>query len=389
MLHKIAAAVAALPVAVAQPIDCTFSSSYPRQYVAYKTNHSLVIDGRLDDPAWLEVGFTEPFVDISTNTTPKFLTHAKIRWDDKYLYVGGHLEDTAAWANITTTCHCINPNEDQVIFHDNDFEVFVDPDGSTHYYKETEVNAANAPPNNATWDLCLNAPYDDGGYENSTRVYGAAGFDMAPRLLVRSYTDGTLNDPTVPHSFWSVELALPLADLAYNTSAAPPVNGSFWRINFSRVEWAVTVVNGRYIKTPSCQSCPTPGAPVEDNWVWSPQGSIAMHLPEKWGFLQFSSDAPNTTAAVRNAEWPVRSVAMALYYAQHAFAGANNGSFTANVTALAPFAPPHVLDGTCTQTPVVSLAPDARSFNGTVVTADGGMTATIRNDRYLRVTYAQ
>jgi hypothetical protein len=41
----------------------------------------------------------------------------------------------------------------EIIYHDNDFEVFVDSDGSTHNYKEFEINA-----NNATWDLLLNKP---------------------------------------------------------------------------------------------------------------------------------------------------------------------------------------------------------------------------------------
>ena len=26
-----------------------------------------------------------------------------------------------------------------------------------------------------------------------------------------------------------------------------------------------------------------------DNWVWSPQGAINMHMPERWGFVLFSS----------------------------------------------------------------------------------------------------
>jgi hypothetical protein len=111
--------------------DCTFASSYPRQYVAYKTDHDLVIDGKLDDPAWMEVGFTEDFVDISTNTTPWLRTNAKIRWDDNYLYVGGYLMDPNVWANISFTCHCIDPNHDQVIYHDkyvNHEEI---------YYRET------------------------------------------------------------------------------------------------------------------------------------------------------------------------------------------------------------------------------------------------------------
>ena len=38
---------------------------------------------------------------------------------------------------------------------------------------------------------------------------------------------------------------------------------SYWRINFSRVEWHVLKVDGRYQKDPAF--------PHEDNWVWSPQ----------------------------------------------------------------------------------------------------------------------
>lgn len=112
----VSAALALLACAQASSIDCTFSSSYPRQYVAYKTNGGdLVIDGKLDDAAWEAVGFTEPFVDISTNLTPRFDTRAKIRWDDTYLYVGAALVDNAVWANITHTCHCYDPSQDQVV----------------------------------------------------------------------------------------------------------------------------------------------------------------------------------------------------------------------------------------------------------------------------------
>ena len=37
-----------------------------------------------------------------------------------------------------------------MIFQDNDFEIFVDPDASNHFYKEFEINAKAA-----TWDLCV------------------------------------------------------------------------------------------------------------------------------------------------------------------------------------------------------------------------------------------
>ena len=62
--------------------------------------------------------------------------------------------------------------------------------------------------------------------------------------------------------------------------------GDFWRINFSRVEWTVVQVlhqrlghvllfqvGDAYWKDPA--------HPAEDNWVWSPQGEIQMHLPER------------------------------------------------------------------------------------------------------------
>lgn len=265
---------------------------------------------------------------------------------------------------------------------DNDFEIFVSPDGTNWFYKEIEINAANA-----TWDLCLNKPYDDNGYENSTRVFGAGGFEMQPPMHSAVHVDGILNDPTSPHQYWSLEVALPLSRLVYNTTSTLPLtNGTFWRVNFSRVEWAVKVVNGTYQKYPSCQSCPVPGSPVEDNWVWSPQGEIAMHEPERWGMLQFSRGAVNTTAPVINPQWPIRSAAMALYYAQHAYADANGGLFTTQVSELLPFtSTPWALDGTCTTIPAIDVGANGTSFHAALATIDSAYAATITNDRYLLV----
>jgi hypothetical protein len=58
---------------------------------------------------------------------PYYITKAKMRWDDTYLYIGAYLQEQQVWANLTA--------ENSVIYHDNDFEVFIDPDGSTHNYK--------------------------------------------------------------------------------------------------------------------------------------------------------------------------------------------------------------------------------------------------------------
>ena len=369
--------------------DCSFASSYPRQYVAYRNfDKDLVIDGRLDDDAWTEVGFTSDFVDISTTTTPHLRTNAKIRFDDTYLYIGSRMQEPQVAANITYTCHCNDEPGDQVIFHDNDFEIFIDADGSTHNYKETEINAANMNGTSATWDLLLNKPYDDGGGENSSRTNGLQGWDMfMPRDKghCMTFSDGILNDPSSRPSFWSAEIALPLAKLIELTSASLPIkSGTFWRINFSRVEYAIKVINGAYQKYPSCQSCPVPGEANEDNWVWSPQGAIAMHQPESWGFLQFSDDEVNSTAPIVNTEWPLRAAAMVAYYAQHNYSRYHNGSFSQDPFELLSYTQtPEALNGTCFSPPGFVVYNNGTRFNASFI--DGDLLGMVSDDRYLRV----
>lgn len=348
---------------------CDYYASYPNQYVGYYTSEAPVLDGKLDEKLWMDVPFSSDFVDISTDVTPRFSTRMKIRFDEEFLYVGAHLDEPQIWANITHACHCISP-EDQVIYHDNDFEIFVDVDGSTHFYKEYEMNAANA-----TWDLILNKPYDDGGYENSTRVL-KNGFDMQPPLASGVFINGRINDTRVHNKWWSVEVALPLTQLAVNKTAVIPVpDGEFWRINFSRVEWRVEAIDGRYIK----QSGP------EDNWVWSPQGAIAMHLPEKWGMLQFSYNQVNTTKPKLNPEWPARAVAASLYYAEHNFKKAH-GSYTSNAVNLQHFDDTGLL--TCETGGIhIAVSEDGFVASATVRDPKSGnvFTATVTEDRFIQV----
>mmetsp|Transcript_91591 Transcript_91591/g.236428 ORF Transcript_91591/g.236428 Transcript_91591/m.236428 type:complete len:418 (-) Transcript_91591:105-1358(-) len=355
--------------------DCSYQSVYPRQYVAYKTTALApeALDGDLSKQVWAEVDWTADFVDITTTTRPKFRTRAKMRWDDSFLYVAAELEEPDIWA----TLH----KKNSVIYHDNDFEVFVDPNATTHYYKEFEMNAFNT-----TWDLCLNKPYADGGYENSSRVYGARGFSVTPptRCAVNIAPPTALNNPEVRGLGWFVEIALPLQQLAYNNTDVMPSEGTFWRVDFSRVEWGVTVnkTTGERKKAPSCQSCADPGAAAEDNWVWSPQGEVAMHLPERWGILQFAEGAPGSTAPKHYAEWSARSAAMAIYYAQHAYKKDHDGDFADSVDKLLDYsAPPFEI---CSQASTQITVGD-RTFMATVAPYGEDFAATVRSDRFLTV----
>ena len=107
---------------------------------------------------------------------------------------------------------------------------------------------------------------------------------------------------------------------------APPANGDQWRINFSRVQWAVEYDGGTYSKVEG-------NSP--DNWVWSPQGLVNMHFPEKWGFLQFSTQVVGrgkvafVESPVTEAERLLRSI----YYRQRDF-HRQYGRFTASLDSL-------------------------------------------------------
>ncbi|HSA97128.1 MAG TPA: carbohydrate-binding family 9-like protein, partial [Acidobacteriota bacterium] len=124
----------------------------PFEYVCRRTPAPIAVDGRLDDAAWADADWTEVFGDIEgpAKPAPRFRTRVQMLWDDAYLYVGAYLEEPDLWATLTA--------RDSVIFEDNDFEVFIDPDGDTHDYYELEMNALNT-----VWDLLLVRPYRDGG----------------------------------------------------------------------------------------------------------------------------------------------------------------------------------------------------------------------------------
>lgn len=139
---------------------------------------------------------------------------------------------------------------------------------------------------------------------------------MEPTLqsAVKVYPEGSINRPDIPNTHWTTEIALPLSKLMErNPTGKKPDHGIFWRVNFSRVQWGVRVNDqGKYEKTPCCQSCANPGDVAEDNWVWSKQGEVAMHLPERWGILQFSNKSPGNDETKYYEEWPARCAAMSL-----------------------------------------------------------------------------
>lgn len=213
-------------------------------------------------------------------------------WDASYFYIAAELEEPHVWGTLT--------KHDSVIFHDNDFEVFIDPNGDSHEYFEFEMNALNT-----TWDLFLPKPYKDGGAADN-------GWEI-PGLRTAVRVSGTLNDARDKDKGWTLEIAIPWT--AFGTAARmplPPRAGDTWRVNFSRVEWQHELQEGKYRRVPGTK---------EDNWVWSPQGKVNMHLPEHWGYVRFDTTASGPAPV--DPSWPVRMQLQRYYQRQIEFRTAN------------------------------------------------------------------
>lgn len=266
----------------------------PEGYVCTTTNSPMVIDGKLDETSWDLAPWTNDFQDIEAQNRPKprQRTRAKMLWDADFVYIAAEISEQHVQGTIT--------QHDEVIFQDNDFEVFIDPDGDNHAYYEFEMNALNT-----TWDLYLPRPYKDGGVADNSWEF--QGLKSAVHIM------GTINDPSDVDTGWSLEIAIPWKSFPNQTGVSlPPKNNDRWRFGFSRVEWQFNVVDGKYQKVPKTK---------EDNWVWSPQGIVDMHRPERWGFVQFSSESASDIPFVHDGSMAIRDSLMEVYHRQRAYHG--------------------------------------------------------------------
>ncbi len=244
--------------AVAQEI---FQPIIPKHYIANKIDAKISIDGLADEPSWQYAEWSDLFQDIEGDNRPNpfYDTRVKILWDDKFIYFFANMEEEHVWANIK--------QRDQVIFHNNDFEIFLKPYAENTHYAEIEINALGT-----VWDLLLMNAYREGGpIINDWNIEG---------LQVGVHVDGKINNSKNKDKGWSVEIAVPwssLNDLLFgkkHKSLPDP-----WRVNFSRVQWEFDLDKGKYKRKKGTK---------EYNWVWCQQDAIDMHRPEHWGYLLFT-----------------------------------------------------------------------------------------------------
>ncbi|MEN8006016.1 MAG: carbohydrate-binding family 9-like protein [Candidatus Krumholzibacteriota bacterium] len=339
----------------------------PRRYVCTRATGPVTVDGKFDEQAWELAARTSDFLDIEGpgRPTPVHRTSVRMLWDDNYFYVAAQMEEPHVWGTLK--------QRDSVIYHDNDFEVFIDPDGDNHLYYELEINTLGT-----EWDLMLVRPYRDGGPAiNAWDIQG---------LRTAVHVDGTLNDPSDQDEGWSVEIAIPWSVLAQAAGRpSPPAFGDIWRVNFSRVHWRTRAVEGRYEKLTD----PATGEPLpEFNWVWSPQGLIAMHYPEMWGEVEFAPEAFTDFDSASTEHGAITAAAslMPVYYLQKQWFE-DHGSFASTLDELdvpaASLPAWNPEPGVCTTVPLpvnwsLSLETCGNGFTARLDTPYG--TATVNQD---------
>lgn len=269
----------------------------PKIYAAPRAQHAIKIDGRLEDPAWQAVKWSDLFSDIAGISKLKGIridqaadilaTRVKMCWDAQFLYIAAELKDQDLWATLR--------KRDTIIYHNNDFEAFftTSPDVSSYY--ELEINQLGT-----VLDLMMTRPYRNGG--RAVIHWDLKGLQSAVQL------HGTVNNPEDKDSSWTVEMAIPFSSVL-SFGQRTPARGTYWRMNFSRVQWDLTTINKRYERKT------IHGRRVaEHNWVWSPQGIVDMHAPDRWGYLFFTNDS--TALPVLPFIEKQKAVLWKLYYLQ-------------------------------------------------------------------------
>jgi hypothetical protein len=240
----------------------------PKSYTLYRATSPLNIDGKLEEKSWQDAPWTAYFVDIEgeLKPSPAYKTRVKMLWDANYLYVAAEMEEPHLWANP-------QPEKD-IIFRDNVFKIFIDPDNNVHDDFEIQIN-----PQNKMLFLIMNKPYRDSG--TPVTGWSPIGYKSGVKLL------GTINNSEDKDEGWIAEIAIPLSALKYD-----PLNSkqnTNLRINFLRTNFDFNVNDGVYSK-----ALDNSGKALPPHYsCFTPQGIINMHYPERWAYTVFSDKAPS------------------------------------------------------------------------------------------------
>ena len=178
----------------------------------------LVLDGKLDEPAWSGTGTTDAFVSTGSGAPEpgsRVQAAAWVAWDDERLYVAARIEE------IDPVAGCDPGAEDPHVWErSSGLELMLQPGdpGDNREYFEIQLD-----PGRALWATAFddyNRPITDGP---EGRRFGRQ--EWAPAIESGVRVDAAAGN-------WTLEFAVPWADVRSTRTAVPPRAGDVWRMNF-------------------------------------------------------------------------------------------------------------------------------------------------------------
>lgn len=262
------------------------------EYECLRVDETILVDGKLSEAAWQRVQWSDPFVKMDTGDTVSLDSRIALLWDDDFLYAAFRYEDHEIWGTHTE-------HHDHVYHRDSDAELFIDGKGA---YYELGVNPINTIYEVLwTWlepvvqrkDVrVINRLFsaENGLYFLPRRdeILGRFGETdwQLPGLKHGVHIDGSLNNPIIKDTGWTVEFALPWAGLkVLGNPNCPPKPGDIWRIGASRCQHFREGSNDDVLRETGDMANPRQSTSVD--WCWNRHGFINMHIPERWTRVHF------------------------------------------------------------------------------------------------------
>ncbi len=169
-----------------------------------------VLDGAFgDEAAWQGAAVLEPFQDTMTGTPAHRPTEVRLLWDAGHLHVAMAAADERLQSRYVA--------HDDELWHEDAFEIFLDPGGDRRDYYEIQVSPAGV-----VFDSYLPA------YRKNRNAWSSS---------VRSAValQGTLGDDGDEDRGWSAELSIPFSSMDRG-GGTPPSVGDVWKVNFFRID---------------------------------------------------------------------------------------------------------------------------------------------------------
>ena len=212
---------------------------------AIKTNEPLQIDGNLNEDCYQKAPryYLKNSLTKESIEDPVYETFTQVVYDDTHLYIAFSCNDLDIHSSFT--------KRDERLWEEEAVEVFIDVGGDPNHYVELEVS-----PNNVLYDSYIVDPVKIDVDE--TLKYDLKAIKTAVKVT------GTTDNRKDKDQKWTVEMAIPLAELVENFQPGQLAEAS-WKINFYRIN--------------------RDASPLKF-MAWSPtQGSF--HQPVKFGTIIF------------------------------------------------------------------------------------------------------